>query len=72
MIKGFADLADLPEDDRITVIGQAVMDGNQVAVPVDEEGPDGYEKADRYVKKLLERFPSREKRFTYSHHERKH
>jgi hypothetical protein len=57
MIRGFADLADLPEDDRITIIGQAVMDGNQVAVPVDEEGPDGYEKADRYVKKLLERFP---------------
>jgi hypothetical protein len=33
------------------------MAGNQVGVPVDEEGPDGYEKADRYVKKLLARFP---------------
>jgi hypothetical protein len=57
MIKGYADLADLPEDDRITVIGQFVMEGAQVDVPVDEEGPDGYEKADRYVRKLLERFP---------------
>lgn len=57
MTAQFVDLADLPEDDRITIIGQAVMQGAQVGVPVDEEGPDGYEKADRYVKKLLERFP---------------
>lgn len=57
-LKGYVDLADLPEDDRITVIGNAVMEkGLQAAIPVDEEGPDGYEKADRYVKKLLERFP---------------
>jgi hypothetical protein len=57
MIKGFADLADLPEDERIRIIGEYAMAGNQVGVPVDEEGPDGYEKADRYVKKLLARFP---------------
>jgi len=57
MIKGFADLADLPEDERIRVIGEYAMAGNQVGVPVDEEGPDGYEKADRYVKKLLAQFP---------------
>lgn len=57
MTTAFVDLADLSEDDRITIIGQAVMNGAQVAVPVDEQGPDGYEKADRYVKKLLEKFP---------------
>jgi len=57
MIKGYADLADLPEDERVRIIGEYAMAGNQVGVPVDEEGPDGYEKADRYVKKLLARFP---------------
>ena len=57
MIKGFADLADLPEDDRIRIIGEYAMAGNQVGVPVDEEGPDGYEKANRYIEKLLTRFP---------------
>lgn len=57
MIKGYADLAGLPEDDRIRIIGEYAMAGNQVAVPVDEEGSDGYEKADRYVSKLLTRFP---------------
>lgn len=57
MLKGYADLADLPEDDRIKIIGEYAMAGNQVGVPVDEEGPDGYAKADRYVKKLLARFP---------------
>lgn len=56
-MKGYSDLSSLPEDERIKVIGEAAMQGNQVGVPVDEEGPDGYEKADRYVKKLLERFP---------------
>ena len=56
-MKAYADLSSLPEDERITIIGNAVMQGNSVAVPVDEEGPDGFEKADRYVKKLLEQFP---------------
>jgi hypothetical protein len=56
-MKGYADLADLPEDERIRVIGEYAMAGNQVGVPVDEEGSDGYAKADRYVKKLLARFP---------------
>lgn len=56
-MKGYADLADLPEDERICIIGECAMAGNQVGVPVDEEGSDGYEKADRYVEKLLARFP---------------
>jgi hypothetical protein len=56
-VKGFADLADLPEDERIRIIGEYATAGNQIAVPVDEEGPDGYEKADRYINKLLIRFP---------------
>lgn len=56
-MKAYADLADLPEDERIRIIGEYAMAGNQVGVPVDEEGPDGYEKADRYIKKLQTRFP---------------
>ena len=57
MVKGYADLGDLPEDERIRIIGEYAMAGNQVGVPVDEEGPDGYAKADRYISKLLTRFP---------------
>ncbi len=56
MAKGFADLADLPEDRRITIIGQAAMAGNVVGVCVDAD----HGKADRYVRKLLERFPDLE------------
>lgn len=49
-MKGFADLADLPEDERITVIGRCAEDGNVTGVVVEDE-----EKADRYVRKLLVR-----------------
>ena len=56
-MKGYADLADLSEDERIRVIGEYAMAGNQIGVPVDEEGPDGYEKADRYIEKLTSQFP---------------
>lgn len=55
----FTDLADLPEDERITIIGQMIMSrdpGVLVAVCVDSD-LDNYDKADRYVKKLTERFP---------------
>lgn len=50
----FADLADLPEDDRIKLIGQYVTDnGGRIAVVVDNEPG----KADRYIRKITTRFP---------------
>jgi hypothetical protein len=59
-MKGYADLADLKEDDRITAIGNTVMSGPassadkpmMVAFVVDDHA-----KADRYVEKLQKRFP---------------
>lgn len=48
----YADLADLPEDDRITAIGTAATAGDLVGFFVDDD-----EKADRYLRKLTERFP---------------
>ena len=50
MAEGFADLADLPEDDRIEIIGRTAEAGKKVAFVVDDD-----EKADRYVRKLIER-----------------
>lgn len=50
-MKGFADLADLPEDDRIRIIGERAEGGEIVAFIVDDD-----EKADRYVMKLLAHF----------------
>lgn len=55
-MKGYADLADLPEDQRITIIGQTAMKGGVIAVCVDADPG----KADRYVRKLLTRFPELE------------
>jgi hypothetical protein len=52
-VKGYADLADLPEDDRITSIGKTAAAGNVVGVVVDDDA-----KADRYIKKLSRRFPN--------------
>lgn len=52
--QGFADLADLDEDRRIEIIGEAVMQSRTtVAVCVDAIPG----KADRYIQKLTERFP---------------
>jgi hypothetical protein len=56
----YADLGDLPEDQRIEAIGKAVMGGSKssgdkpimAAFVVEDD-----EKADRYIKKLQERFP---------------
>lgn len=49
----FADIADLEEDRRIEIIGGMAMAGKTVAFITDsDEG-----KADRYIKKLTERFP---------------
>ena len=53
----FKDVADDPEDERIRQIGQVASKGATVAFVTDKEGLDGWEKADRYVAKLLSRFP---------------
>lgn len=51
---GFADIAFLPEDDRIEVIGKAVTaTSSTVLFCVDDEPG----KPDRYIRKLLSRFP---------------
>lgn len=51
---GFADLADLPEDDRIRIIGETVeRTGGLIGFVVDD---DGGAKAARYIKKLTERY----------------
>ena len=52
----YADLADLEEDKRIMTIGSAVMQlppGSSVAFVTDDD----HDKAERYIRKLLERFP---------------
>ncbi len=46
-MKGYADLASLPEDDRIAVIRETVAQGISVGIFVDDD-----EKADRYIEKL--------------------
>lgn len=53
---GYADLADLSEDDRIRVIGKMAEDnpGQIIGVVVDADRFGA--KADRYVMKLLERY----------------
>jgi hypothetical protein len=45
--QGFADLADLPEDERIRLIAGTAEQGHIVGFVVDDEP-----KADRYIKKL--------------------
>ncbi len=52
-MKQFADLADLPEDKRINAIGNMAMKGKKVAFVTDADPG----KADRYIAKLLARFP---------------
>lgn len=47
----YSDLADLQEDDRIAIIGQAAEGGKRVAFVVEDDA-----KADRYIKKLTARF----------------
>lgn len=52
--KGYADLHTLSEDERIGVIGRSVMEqGMTVGVCVDDIAG----KAERYARKLRERFP---------------
>lgn len=60
-VKGYTDLYDLPEDERINVIGNTVLnapssstDKPMIMAFVVEDN----EKADRYEKKLLAKFPT--------------
>ena len=58
----FLDLYLIEEDKRIELIGQTTYCDKHGAYPsiaflVDLEGADGFEKADRYIGKLLARFP---------------
>jgi hypothetical protein len=58
----FFDLHSIEEDKRIELIGNtAYCDEHggfpSIAFVVDLEGPDGFEKADRYIVKLLAKFP---------------
>lgn len=51
--KGYSDLADLEEDQRIDIIGKTATGGKVVAFVVD----DWPGKADRYIRKLSQRYP---------------
>lgn len=50
-MKAFADLYELPEDDRIRVIGHTAEQGQRVGFVVEDDT-----KADRYVEKLTTQF----------------
>lgn len=52
--EAFADLADLPEDERIEMIGLVAEQGVRVRFIVEDDA-----KADRYIAKLCERFKVR-------------
>lgn len=52
--KGYADLHNLPEDDRIEVIGKCVMENRQVVAFFVDNIPG---KAERYIRKLIDKFP---------------
>ena len=52
----YRDVADLPEDVRIDLIGKTAMRGKRVAFVTDSD----LGKADRYVAKLLAKFPALE------------
>lgn len=53
-MKGYADLGDLPEDERIRIIGEHAAAGNLVAVPIEDEPA----KIARYIRKVTTRFPT--------------
>ena len=61
----YIDLHTIKEDERIEAIGQTAYcekhgDYPKIAFVVDLEGADGFEKADRYIGKLLAKFPELE------------
>ncbi len=49
----FKDLGDLEENQRIDIIGKTAMEGKIIGFVVEADG----EKADRYISKLLAKFP---------------
>jgi hypothetical protein len=53
-MKGFADIAHLEEDERISIIGKAAMVDRQTVGFIVDRIPG---KAARYIRKLKERFP---------------
>ena len=60
--KAMYDLHRIEEDKRIEMIGNIAYCEKhgaypKIAVCVDLEGPDGFDKADRYISKLLAKFP---------------
>ena len=61
----YVDLYTIKEDERIETIGQTAYCEKHgkypsIAFVVDLEGEDGFEKADRYITKLLAKFPELE------------
>jgi hypothetical protein len=50
-MEGYADLADLSEDDRIAIIGRTAESGKRVAFIVEDDA-----KADRYIEKLTRQY----------------
>lgn len=59
----YADLGDLPEDDRIRLIGQQASEGKEVAFVVET-----HKKADRYVRKLTTWYPRVQERIREDFH----
>lgn len=53
----YKDLADLPEDRRIEIIGRYVRINKKPVAFVVETGGSDEGKGDRYLKKLLDKFP---------------
>lgn len=62
----FADMAKYDEQDRIMAWGNLLQQkpvNFKIAMLVDEEGKDGYEKADRYIRTFVALFPSMRVKF---------
>ena len=52
-MKGYSDLSNLPEDQRIKIIGEVAEAGNIIGVALEDDA----EKIARYIGKLTKRFP---------------
>lgn len=52
-MKAYADIASLPEDERIRIVGEAARAGNLVGVALEDDA----EKIARYIEKITKRFP---------------
>lgn len=48
------DLYRLPEDERIRIIGETASEGKSVGVMIDDDDA----KVERYIKKVIERYPT--------------